>query len=239
MKLIKKAVIDGEPYKIVSDTLQLEIFSNARGILTIQSAEPVSGEVKIYIGYDGEFSLYFSGYVTSSQAMDSKQQRITVRDFADVLNHDHRMSLRHVSAKDVIANMAEIDGLDIILDDDATLQNFTMPNFINTSTGFHALDLIGDELPMEQFYFESMPDGSLWCGEWQNSKAGKAGVFSFPAEMLTNISAVGASLPVLPWLRPGVKIKVGNAEPIFVSKVEMQGSSMRMNWNLNPWSEQR
>lgn len=234
MKLVKKLTVDDEDIPIVSESLALELDTPGRGIIVARAEKKLSGAVKFHLGYNGEYRRYFTGYVETCQQVDAKQQRLTVRELAAGLARPVPVSMRHVSAKDVLNQAARITGLKFTLEN-ADWRRIIIPQAVNLGTGYDLMDFIGRECRIKNFIWQALPEGEIYIGSWNGSPNGDV-VLQIPVELFTQVSSFGGTIQTVPKFRPGLRIRIGNGDPVFVTKVETSGSTMRLNWTLNPFT---
>lgn len=235
MRLHKRLAIGGDRYPLVSDQLTLELSTPGRAVFTIQAAGPVSGLVQLCVGYDAEtIPVYILGYVEQSQALDAKQQRVVVRELPATLNRRLPLSLRHCRASEVLRAVTDQTGLAFSMGEGAW-REVMLPRFAHRGGGYMALDNLGQALEIPRFIWQQQPDGRVYFGSWDSSPFGGSSV-PVPIARLTRQSAAnGATLPVVPALRPGVRISIAGGQPVYITRVEIMGADMRIRWSLNPW----
>ncbi len=213
---------------IVSDSLTLERGAAGRGIFVVQSETNLTGIVELFIGMDLEYELFASCYIEPCRQVDKKQQRLVVREFSGVLAKRWPLSMRNTNAVDVLTEFADKTGLAFALEDaDWTKQ--AIPYFINIGNGFEALDLLGRELGIENFVWQSQADGVIYVGSLDACRVHKK-IVGIPAEFFKDLSATGASCPLVPGFRPGKQIRIGNGEVITIDKITITAETMRINW---------
>ena len=136
--------------------------------------------------------------------------------------------MRNTNARDVLKKISELTGLAFNLED-ADWNKQAIPYFINIGNGFEALDLLGQELEIANFVWQSQPDGSIYVGSLESCKVNKK-ILGIPAEFFKELSASGASCPLIPGFRPGRRIRIGDGEIITIDKITVNGDMMRINW---------
>lgn len=235
MKQIKRFTVNDTDYKIVSDSFVMDLFSPGRGIIVVQADKPLAGITKYYLGYNDTYYLYMTGYVENCYQMDNKQQRLSIKELSFVLSKRMPITLRHVTAEQIIQKLSEISGVSFILEK-ADWNSVNIPSMINIGTGYEILDWLGKELRIKNYIWQCQPDGKLYVGSWAGSKLGNISM-ELPAKLLTQVSIVGATMPIIPQYRPGLNIKIGTNQKTFITSIDISSTDMRLKWNINPWEK--
>ena len=226
MKLIKKLTVDGQEYRILSDNIILENSAPGRAIIVVEASTPLSGEINYFLGYDKLYQLYLTGFIEDSIKINKKQQRLFIKEYATVLNQKYYISLRHVTIQEILKKFSSLSGLEFITEDDSW-NNVIFPHFINHGSGYLLLETLGQELEIENFCYYSQPNGKIWLGNWSKSRYGKTTV-SIPAELATQRSIKGATVPIIPQYRPGLRIRIGQGTEKIITNINITDSHMRL-----------
>jgi hypothetical protein len=232
MKLNKRLTVDGIEVPIVADMTLLEMNKPGRAIYAVQSDKPLTGEVRLSLGWGTKLQLWFTGQIKESLAMDKKQQRITVQELPAVLQYRAPVSLRRTSPRAVLAAMKEINHLQV--DPEAEWLDRDLPIFVNPGTGEHLLHGLRRALKLPECIIQSQPDGSIYFGNWATSPAAKAKL-QLPPELLTDITALGGTAPMAAFLRPGVRLQLGPGAPVTITRIEASSETMRLTWRESQW----
>ncbi|MCM8540968.1 MAG: hypothetical protein NE328_11895 [Lentisphaeraceae bacterium] len=235
MKPVKILKINEVSTPIVSDALALELMTPGRGIFAVQATESLSGIVQYYLGNNQNYEVYFTGYIEKCQQIDDKQQRITCKEFSSILAARFPVSLRHPQIVDVLNLITEKTGLEFVLEE-KDWNNKYIPAVYNTGTGYSLMDFLGAELEIKKYVWMTLPDGKIYVGSWDGCPLAKAGTLEIPVSFIKELSSVGATVQIVPKLRPGILLKIGNSEPVYVTGVEPAGSFMRIKFDKSPWS---
>ena len=236
MKIDKILKNNKQRIKIVSDTLTLERGTAGRGILVVQSEYALSGIVELSIGinqvdsilFNQTYELYITGYIDSCRQIDKKQQRLVIRELSGVLAARCPLSMRNTNALDVLKAIGKLTGL-AFKTENAPWNKQAIPYFVNIGTGFEALKLLGQELEIENFVWQSQADGVVYVGSLQSCEVNKK-VLGIPAEYFKELSVSGASCPLVPGFRPGRRVRIGDGEIITIDKITVNGEQMRINF---------
>ena len=234
MRINEILKINEEGVPVESVFLTLSQHSAGCAFFVVQSDKPLSGKAEFYLGYGSNYQLYFSGVIQDSIQIDNKQQRLSIKGFDSILSYKTRLSLRHVTAADILAAIADQTGINFVLQE-ADWNNQLIPHFFNLGSGYEALDVLGNELDLEKFIWLNNPHGSIYVGSHEGLK--HAVDINLPAKFLSQMSAIGASVQMHPGIRPGVRIKVGDSDDfVYITAVDYSNQSMRIKWDKNPFN---
>ncbi|MDD5697659.1 MAG: hypothetical protein PHH77_03495 [Victivallaceae bacterium] len=228
MKYLKFLSVNGKPVNIVSDSWMLEAGSPGRAILAVNSEQLQDGLATFDLGLDGAAERWFTGYVEQCLRIDARQVRLTVRELGAVLAARWPLSMRNVTARDILSSLAAKTGLTFTLENASwTAQSFS--HFINIGSGYEALDLLGAHLEIDRYRWQCQPDGSIYVGSAAGTAADKK-IIALPAEIFTETSAAGAACALLPALRPGQRIRIGDGDTAQINSITVAGEIMRLSW---------
>ncbi len=231
MKYLKIFTVNGVRKHLVSDSWTLEIESPGRGIATIKSDEMCSGLVTLDMGIIGELkkiSRWFTGYIESCTRIDKCQVRLMIREMGAVLAARWPIALRNVTARDVLTELSAQTGLAFNIEESEWAQT-SIPHFINIASGYEALDLLGKHLQIDRFRWQCQPDGSIYVGSAAGTSADKK-IIQLPANIFTETSIVGTTCALLPSLRPGQRIQIGDGPIREINAINTTDEKMRMGW---------
>ena len=238
MKIIKTCKLNQQPVQLIREQVVLEWQTPGRALLTLKphSAEaiPKAGQaVALALALDDDPpKLFFSGYVEQVSAKAPGIYTLLAREFSAVLNQRLAVSLRHCTAKQVLELISEQSALQFVLED-AEWTTALLPRFQHIGGGYMALDMIGVLWGVPQFCWHQQSDGRIYVGSWQRSVTGHKHI-RLPIEVFKAPTIEGASLPLIPRLRPGVQIETQGIRR-WVTRVEMHSERMRLTWSTNPW----
>lgn len=231
MKYVKKLTVAGNEVKIVSESAVLDLAGPGRAVFAVQADRPAAGDlVRFSLGLDGEAAPWLSGYVESCRRIDSRQWRLVVREYSALLARRWTVSQRHTSAARVLAELSRLTGIAFRLGPGAAAWKETpIAYFFNLGSGYEALELIGKHLQIPDFVWMNQPDGTVFVGSG-SELAGAETVLAIPERFFTGLSAAGADCPLLPALRPGRRIRIGDSDPVRIESITLQGEKMRINF---------
>lgn len=100
---------------------------------------------------------------------------------------------------------------------------------MNPGSGYALIDAFGRIFNVPDYCWMPQPDGAVYIGDYKDAAAGRK-VFALPATFFTALSASGADCAVIPTLRPGQRLRIGNSPPVIVEQVTLTGNSMRIQF---------
>jgi hypothetical protein len=235
MRLHKKLVIGQTEYKLVQETITLDLNTPGRAMLVLQSEKPVQGLVQLSLGYGDPMPIVFVGYVEQCYPMNDQQQRVLARELTAVLNQRVPLALRHCRARDILQAISSQCPLQWVLGD-GDWQQAMLPVFHHTGGGYLALDNLGAGFNLPRYVWQQQVDGRVYVGSWDNIPwAGKT--LTIPPRQLTKLTTANrATLPIVPQIRPGAQIQIGTTEPVIITQVEIGGVNMVLTWQRDPWT---
>lgn len=209
MKVIRKLEFSGKPYKVVSETVRLSIYSPGTAEFIIEATAPVAGSVVFWLGQTlpaqetpSRMHQFFTGYVVRSVPAGTNKQSVFVKELVNVLEKPLPLSMRHVSARDVLAQIAAQTGLAFSMPQQA-YSNKRTAYFYSLASGFHALDEIGRVFGIPDYIWQQNGDGSVYAGSWADSYWATRPV-NLPMGFFSSAKSNNQfSCAVIPALRPG------------------------------------
>ncbi|GLS26149.1 hypothetical protein [Marinibactrum halimedae] len=233
MKLHKALEINGEPHKLVNESIQLDLFLPGRASFTVVSRKPLKGLIRYRCGYDlANIKPYFLGYVETATTVDQQQQRLFCRELSASLYYPLSIIANNVALLDVLDQLSSKTGLRFITPDNAPsyLQNRTA-KFYALANGYYALRTLSKVFGYQQPLWQQEADGSVYVGAWSDSRWASTPV-SIPNRWQQVVGvADGARVPAIPALRPGVQI-----DGRIVTQLTFADVHMHLSWSENPWS---
>lgn len=235
MKLHKKLTVAGNSYPLVAESVQLSLFTPGRASFSVLAdSADLKGVVVFYCGYKADnIKPWFVGFVESCTQADSKQVRIFCRELTAALYSRLPLALRNVTLKQTLAEITAATGLRFLLADVAAVYlSNKAAAFYNIGPGYHAMDSLADVFGIDRLIWQQQADGSVWVGSWNHSGwAGKT--VEIPRNWETDVAVSnGATVPVLPALRPGATYNDN-----ILTNVAITGTKMQLAWSKNPWAD--
>lgn len=226
MKIEQRLFVAGAEIPIVSFSLTLDAAAPGRGVFSVRSETAIAGDVRLYVGLNGEpAARYFSGVVTRCEKIDLRQRRLLVREYGEALLARVPIALRNSTLRRAIELVSEHTGVGFRISGEWA--DKSVPHFINSGTGRAALGLVGALSGVDDFTTAFNADGSVYLGPRSELKLRRK-VIALDARMFTALSAAGADLPFLPALRPGVAIRIGDGEDRSIAQINVSGEKMRI-----------
>jgi hypothetical protein len=217
--------IGGETVQIVTIALTLDRDAPGRGIFAVQAAAAPVGDVQLYAGINGLARLYFSGYLEQSVRIDSKQQRLVVRETPGRLTRRAPLARRNSTLAEIIGDLQSVSGVQFRTSGLWIMQS--VPHFFNVGSGAEALRLIGQLSGLPDWIALPQADGSVYIGSAAN--IGRCStVLRLDPKIFTNLSASGADCAFMPSLRPGMRIRIGDTAEQTITQVTMTGEKLRL-----------
>jgi hypothetical protein len=225
MKFARKLTVAGGEVRIVSGMFLLEADTAGRAAIMVQSQAPLSGIATLAIGWDGDLETWFTGFIESSLQVDAKQQRLVIRETSAVLGAACPISARNILPATILANIADATGATFVAN---AIPDTRLSHAVNLGTARAAIFRMAAELQIQDFACQALPDGRIYCGPRGGLQSATLYV---PANMFSNLTSLGGSLQAVPRIRPGVRLAVGNSEPVTITRVELASSTMRLAWS--------
>lgn len=222
MKLRKTLTIDDKSVGLISEDVELSLFSPGRATLMVKSPEPCKGIVRLALGYSTQDKdqLYFMGYVETSTTVDGKQQKLMCRELTGLLYKPMPCSLRHPTLPEVVHWFADRTGLAFVVPD-AIYAKWRVPCFQTLGNGFLAMESLGAVFGIKKYIWQQQGDGSVFVGSWDDSRWATRPT-NLPEEWNSKVTADGRKVhPALPALRPGALL--GGS---IVTSIQLEGHEM-------------
>jgi hypothetical protein len=228
MNYVRILTINDKMVSIVSDSWILERNTPGRAILAVKSRDVLEGIVTFDLGLDGVAVRWFTGYIESCSRIDDNQVRLVVRELGAVLAARWPLSLRNVTARDVLKQLAYQTGLAFSLED-ADWNKQSIPHFINIGSGLEALNQLGVHLEINDYCQQCQADGSIYIGSAAGMVVSQK-IIELPASLFTETSASGATCALLPELRLGQRLRIGDGAIVRINSISVTDEKMRINW---------
>ena len=231
MKLNKILQINNVTYPLISDQVTLVNENVGTAVFVVESSVPVKGVAKIFTGWNGKVSEYFTGFILNCLTIDKHQQRIFCAEPAKILEQRLPLMLRNVATKEILQAIEEKTLLKFALPEDAPWLKTKFSHLLNTSSGYELLDFLTDELGLT---WNSLADGTI---RFDQQYSDDICLYPDPS-LVKELSIKGCSLPIIPQLRPGMLIQIGEGRKQRIERIESSNETMRINWKV-PGYERR
>lgn len=241
MKLNKRLFVGNDQIDLVTENIQLDLFSPGRAEFTIKvldnnKPDLVAKPIRFLTGYDiDNLKPWFSGVIESCIQVDKYQYKLFCREFSSLLFYESPIALRSASISQILNVISNNIGLGFSLptNNPIYLRSVT-PVFYNIGCGYNALDNIGDIFSIPRYLWQQQGDGSIYVGSWNDHSYSKP-TLNIAREYEKNVLVSnGATIPALPNLRPGVMYNGAIITQIIFCKIHMQ-----VFWSLNPWKDKK
>ena len=231
MNLEKYLSIAGKDYQIVSDSLVLELSGYGRGEYLINTEDgypDISGLVNYQHGYSND-KLYsvFWGTVHLGQSTGNNQYKLIAKSVSNVLDTPAKLSLRHITAVDLLEEITKLTGLEFIYPDNASYMTKRIANFYNMDTCRGAIECFSI-WGINNGIWTQLPDGKIFWGSWNDSTFAKKDPVPIDSSLITQIKPTDRSfvIPIIPALTPGMQIQ----NSLVIEQLEIFGNNMRVRW---------
>lgn len=226
MKVIKQLMLSGDDVEIADVDLVLELNACGRGFITAVTDKDYTGKlVRLDLGYHGLVLRWFTGFVERSQPAANGSVRLFVREIAGILERPLPCSLKHPTLKKLAEWLENQRNIKFILPTGAAYTDKPIPNFTHSGTGYQLLSNIGRAFGIDDYTWQSMPDGNIYIGAWSDSIFAKKPVDIPPEFNKSTAGGNSVTVPVVQTIRPGVLM---NGQRI--SRVELKGDEITLTW---------
>ncbi|USD19758.1 hypothetical protein MJO52_11760 [Microbulbifer variabilis] len=234
MKLHKTITVAGTPYAIVDSNVRVNLFTPGRALFTVQAEQSLKGLVVFSCGYDvTAIKPWFLGFVEACTQVDKKQQRIFCRELSAALYYRLPLALRGVDLQGALNTISGATGLRFTLPaGDMAYLKQRVATLYNTANGYHMMDSLGEVFGIAKLLWQQQTDGQVFVGSWNDSNWATSPVQVDRTWERQLTSHNGATLPVMPTMRPGA---LYNGD--ILTGVELVGAKMNITWSANPWAE--
>jgi hypothetical protein len=237
MKIIKQLNINGVEAELIDDKIVQELFTPARAFLSFSSINlPKIGQlVELYCYPEQKQRGLFLGVVDAVVKTHDNTFQIMARQLASTLNRRININLRHCTPQQILDVISEKTGAQFKIGDNNTHWiNKTVARFQHAGGGYMALDSILRLWDVKKGMWQQLENGVIYIGSIDDIYFSNK-VIDLNSNWFANMTAKGGTLPIIPTLVPGVKVKLAG-QIYYVNLIELEGHKMRINWQINPWS---
>ena len=224
-RLTKLLTIGGKPVtNIVSDSVQLDLFSTGRATFVVVCDFEPKGIVELHLGYQvNKLAPYFMG-VIESKYQAAGRWFLTCRELIGALTLPAPLAIRFATMRDVLAKLSEL-GIELICPD-ADYTTKAVPCFYHQGDGISALRQLGKVYQIPDFIFQQRTDGKVYVGSWQDSGWSRSIINDFSEHPIKSTSSTKGELIVIPKLRPGLKL---NGR--YITETTLVGTKQVIRWS--------
>lgn len=230
MKLNRVLTINQIPRVLIDERIVLDLYGPGRAQFTLLAgSDPVLvGQLVVYeFGYASQDKVqrWFIGSVDKVVPVNEDLRRVFCRDLSAVLAHPLPLDLRHVSLRDVVAEINRITGLNFSVPDRAYADT-RVANFYNMGSGYLAMAALGSVFNIPDFIWQQQGGGVIYVGSWTDSRWAGIKNLLLPNKFFDSHSAnESARIAAMPQLRPGMRLNHHR-----LIKIEFQASHMTLSW---------
>lgn len=242
MKLTKQALINSLPVDLVNNNLTLQMGVPGRGLFEVKT--DTAPLVRDLFQFSGQLSgnplcSILFGYVESVVEKQIGLYQVFVREFAAAMNRRVYLNLRHPTPDQVLEELSRQTGNQFVLPDSPWVQK-TSPRFMHAGGGYMLLDKLLEAWQVQNPVWFQQSDGRVYVGELENSLPGQR-LVSVPSKLFSSVTVTGGTVSlIVPRLRPGVQIQIGQEikfiESVEVFQIQVGGAledRMRIKWRDN------
>lgn len=206
----------------------LDLFSPGRAEFNVVAGEAIVANqlVTFDIGYSHQSAMqrWFIGVTEKVVPVGNKQVKVFCRELSSALSHPLPLNLRHVSLRDVLAEINTITGLNFATPD-KDYSTTKVANFFNIGSGYQAMALLGRVFKIPDFIWQQQA-GVVYVGSWADSRWATIKNMAIPANLFAGHSAnERAEIAAIPLLRPGIRVS-GNR----ITSIEFTQNKMTLSW---------
>ncbi|WP_018692531.1 hypothetical protein [Algicola sagamiensis] len=224
-RLTKVLTINGERVtNLVSDTVQLDLFSPGRAQFVVVTEQEPSGIVELHLGYQVEqMTPYFLGLIEKKHQANGRWF-LTCRELLGAMSFPAPIAIRYARMQDVLNQLSKL-GIEFVYPEADYMQT-PVPCFYHQGDTISALRQLGKIYQVKDFIFQQRPDGRVYVGSWQHSRWATSTIDDFAEHPITVKNALSGSLIAIPKLRPGLKL---NGR--YITEVMLTGTQQVITWS--------
>jgi len=229
MLLNRALTINNVKRQLVDERIKLDLYSSGRALFTVVADDKplaVNQLVTFDMGYSTQANLqrWFIGVTEKVVVMGDRRVKVFCRELSSALAHPLPLNLRHVSLREVVAEIHRITGLNFATPE-ADYSTRKVANFFNVGSGYQAMTAIGRLFAIPDYMWQQQ-SGVIYIGSWADSRWSAINNMALPANLFDGQSAQNsAKVAAIPQLRPGLRI---NGKRI--TSVEFEKNHMVMAW---------
>ncbi len=224
-RLTKSLTFGGKSVtNIVSDSVQLDLFSTGRATFVVTCEDEPKGVVELQLGYKvDELTPYFLGAIESKHFADG-QWFLTCRELIGALSFLIPMALRFANASDVLTAL-ESTGFTFVYGEQDYMKT-KVPCFYHQGDGISALRQLGKVFNIPDYIFQQRPDGLIYVGSWHDSPWANTPVDNLAEHIIKIKSTTTGEMMAVPQMRPGIKLNNR-----FIIETTLIGNKQKITWS--------
>ncbi|PSU24478.1 hypothetical protein CTM97_00600 [Photobacterium phosphoreum] len=223
MKLNERLYIGSQQGAVISAHCYLTYKSPGTAQI-VTDIEPKVGQIIAYeCGYNNALQRWFTGYIESYKEVNNNEFTLFARELTGLLRHPLPLYYQHITLTGLLEQITDRTGIEFVVPD-KDYATAVAPYIINCQQGYALMDNLGSIFGINKYIWQQQGNGKVFVGSWSDSIWANANI-PIPANMLTNIGIEGATIAMIPALRPGVII---NGQRI--RNIELQKDKMTITW---------
>lgn len=225
MKINKRLTIGGIEQNLISEDVHLAVNWIGKARFTVQRDSQVFGPIKYQIGYAqyNTMHTYFTGAIDSCIEVSNGKWEIIAREYLAALDGPTPLALRHVTLKQVLAQITSITGIKFVTPD-KPYANTTVPFFYHVGTATQQLQAIGRAFSIPDYVWFQQDNGTCFVGSYQDSHWLNKTI-DVNAQQTLRVDGQSIELPIIPAIKPGVVINNRR-----ITQLNASGSKMVVKW---------
>ena len=229
MRLNRVLTINQVKRQLIDERVLLNLSSPGTAQFTVVVDDNVITEnqlVTFDFGYNSQDSLqrWFIGITDKVVPMADKRLKIFCRELSSALSFPLPLNLRHVTLRDVTAEINRLTGLNFATPD-VEYSRTKVANFYNLGSGYLAMVAIGKVFNIPDYIWQQQ-SGVVYVGSWADSRWAGFKNMQLPVKLFDGHNAnESAKVAAIPQLRPGIRIN-GNR----LTTIEFQQNHMTLGW---------
>ena len=230
MKLNRVLAINNIQRQLVDERIVLDLLSPGRAQFTVVlDDKPIVKNhlVSFDFGYTSQDKMqrWFIGIVDKVVTMGNNRVKVVCREISSLLSNPLPLSLRHVCAGDVVAEINNITGINFAVPDQPYTKQ-KVANFYNGGSGYLAMTAIGRVFDIPDYIWQQQ-SGIVYVGSWADSRWAGIKNMMLPESLFDSHSPnESATIAAIPALRPGIRV---NGKRL--TSIEFQGNKMVVSWS--------
>ena len=223
MKLNERLYVGNQEGLVISAHCYLTYKSPGTAHI-VTNIEPKVGQIIAYeCGYNNALQRWFTGYIESYKEVNDNEYTLFARELTGLLRHPLPLYYQHITLTGFLEQITDRTGIEFVVPDKEYATTIA-PYIINSQQGYALMDNLGSIFGINKYIWQQQGNGKVFVGSWSDSIWANANI-PIPANMLTDIGIEGATIAMIPALRPGVII---NGQRI--RNIELQKDKMTITW---------
>lgn len=226
MKFDYVLTVNKQPIQLIAHDVRLSYSKPGRASFTVENSAPLQGIVHFSMKNNvTDQRSQFYGYIERSTPVGEHQLLLFCREKSAAMQFPLPLSYRNITLKELLQKISAETSQHFSIPK-AEYVTQTAPFFINTGSGYHAMQQIGRVYSIRDYIWQQKRDGTIYLGSWQDSHW-KEQPLTLPDNLFTKHSAAKtAELLAIPGLRPGYLL---NGKRL--KTVDLKENKMVVSWS--------